>query len=275
MRVPNPNQLSFLWNRLQLAAIASLVCSTGYAHRWMGDDGFINLRVAQNLLDGFGPVFNRAERVEAVTSPLWVALIAAVGVSGLRLETVAVGMGLLLSVLGVTLGALGAYEVARNHDPSRKEHPVLALGVLMYALIPVGWDYCTSGLENGLSLAWIGAGYYWMARAGRNPPPGISSPGISSPWLFLYIGLGPLIRPELTILSCAWSFLLFLRMPHWRGRILLAVLVLALPVLFQLARMAYFGCLIPNTGIAKEAFDSRWVQGFHFADNFYGLYWLY
>lgn len=236
----------------------------------MGDDGFINLRVAQNLLDGFGPVFNRAERVEAVTSPLWVALIAAVGVSGLRLESLAVGMSLLLSVLGVTLGALGAYQVAREHDPNRKERPVLALGVLIYALIPVSWDYCTSGLENGLSLAWIGAGYYWMARAGRTPPP-----DISSPWLFLYVGLGPLIRPELTILSCAWSSLLFLRMPQWRRRVLLAILVLALPVLFQLARMAYFGCLIPNTGIAKEAFDSRWVQGLRFAHNFYGLYWLY
>jgi len=41
-----------------------------WAHRWICDDGFIYLHVADNLLSGLGPVFNPGERVEAYTSPL-------------------------------------------------------------------------------------------------------------------------------------------------------------------------------------------------------------
>src|SRR4051812_2977830 len=46
----------------------------GYARRWAGDDGFINLRVVSQLLDGNGFVFNAGERTEAVTSAGWVLI---------------------------------------------------------------------------------------------------------------------------------------------------------------------------------------------------------
>jgi arabinofuranosyltransferase len=58
---------------LPLAALAV----AGWLRRWVSEDGFINFRVVQNILDGYGPVFNLGERVEITTSVLWTYLLAA------------------------------------------------------------------------------------------------------------------------------------------------------------------------------------------------------
>lgn len=42
---------------------------------WLADDAFITLRTVRNLLDGFGPVWNVGERVQAYTHPLWMFLL--------------------------------------------------------------------------------------------------------------------------------------------------------------------------------------------------------
>ena len=47
----------------------------GWAHRWITDDGFIYLRVVQQIRAGNGPVFNDGQRVEAFTGPLWLAVL--------------------------------------------------------------------------------------------------------------------------------------------------------------------------------------------------------
>ena len=40
------------------------------------DDAWISYRYSANLADGIGPVFNQGERVEAISNPLWTALLA-------------------------------------------------------------------------------------------------------------------------------------------------------------------------------------------------------
>lgn len=52
-----------------LAAPVLLLATMGWARRWMCDDGYIHLRVVQQVLAGHGPVFNAGERIEASTSP--------------------------------------------------------------------------------------------------------------------------------------------------------------------------------------------------------------
>src|SRR5947209_3729411 len=39
------------------------------------DDAWISYRYAANVADGVGPVFNQGERVEAISNPLWTALL--------------------------------------------------------------------------------------------------------------------------------------------------------------------------------------------------------
>ena len=57
-------------------APVALFAVLGWTHRWMADDGFIYLRVVDNLQSGAGPVFAEGERVEAYTSPLWFAILS-------------------------------------------------------------------------------------------------------------------------------------------------------------------------------------------------------
>ncbi|MCB1040193.1 MAG: hypothetical protein KDA94_11820, partial [Acidimicrobiales bacterium] len=79
------NREAVSWSRLRLErlrphvfALAVLVgfATMAWAHRWLHEDGLINLRVIQNLLAGRGPVYNAGERVEAFTSPAQVAIVS-------------------------------------------------------------------------------------------------------------------------------------------------------------------------------------------------------
>ena len=47
------------------------------AHYFISDDAYISFRYAQNLVNGYGLVWNHGEAVEGYTNFLWVVLIAA------------------------------------------------------------------------------------------------------------------------------------------------------------------------------------------------------
>ena len=71
----------------------------GWGRRWTVDDGFIVCRVVDHVLSGNGVVFNAGERVEAVTSPLWLAMLAgARAVLPVPVEGIAVIPGLAAAV---------------------------------------------------------------------------------------------------------------------------------------------------------------------------------
>ena len=149
-----------LW--ASVLVVAALFGWGAWERRWIADDGLIVLRTVRNLLAGNGPVFNAGERVEANTSTLWTYLIYLGGLVGgpVRLEYVALVLALVLSVLGVVLAMLGA---ARLYAPSLQGRRALMLpaGALVYIAVPPARDFATSGLENGLVLAYLGL-LWWM-----------------------------------------------------------------------------------------------------------------
>ena len=103
-----------------LLALPVVILAIGaWNYRWMADDGFINLRIVKQILAGHGPVFNAGERVEASTSPLWVALLTAGDLlTPLRIEWVAVLGGMVLTLGGLTLALTGSIRLQRaHHEP--------------------------------------------------------------------------------------------------------------------------------------------------------------
>ncbi|MCU1369453.1 MAG: transrane protein, partial [Ilumatobacteraceae bacterium] len=85
------------------AVVAAFFGAMAWSHRWLHEDGLINLRVVQNLLAGRGPVYNAGERIEAFTSPVQIALVAAGRVLTLGfvpIETVVFVVGVGCSVAG-------------------------------------------------------------------------------------------------------------------------------------------------------------------------------
>jgi len=237
-----------------------------WKYRWMSDDGFINLRVVKQFEDGHGLVFNRGERVEASTSPLWVAvLIVADLLLPLRLEWIAVFTGITATVAGVALLLYGAWKLL----PERAGTIVLPAGIWVLVAFAPQWKFASSGLENGLFMLWFGATFALLARWCASDA---SRPSLGTA---VVIGIGPLIRPDLALMSACFVIAVIVARHEWRGTLQFLVAVLALPVLYEVFRMGYYDSLVPNTALAKEASRAAWHQGWTYVRVSVQPYWLW
>ncbi|MEE9243658.1 MAG: flagellar motor control protein ZomB, partial [Mycobacterium sp.] len=253
-------------------AVVSMLFGWGaWQRRWIADDGLIVLRTVRNLLAGNGPVFNAGERVEANTSTMWSYLIYLGGLvaSPARLEYVALVFALVLSVLGVALLMLGA---ARLYAPNLAGRPALLLpaGALVYIAVPPARDFATSGLENGLVLAYLGL-FWWMmvywSQARSDSRTSQRSPTFDGT-LAVVAGLSVLVRPELALVGGLALIMMLIAASDWRRRALIVGAGGLLPVAYQIFRMGYYGLLVPGTALAKDASGSKWQQGFVYLANF-------
>jgi arabinofuranosyltransferase len=268
--------------RASLAAsvvlVAALFAWGAWQRRWIADDGLIVLRTVRNLLAGNGPVFNAGERVEANTSTVWSYLVTLGGlVSGsTRLEYVALALALTLSVAGVVFVMLGT---ARLYAPNLGDRRAVFLpaGALVYIAVPPARDFATSGLENGLVLAYLGL-LWWMmvcwSQALRRPGNLRTTPVFDGA-LALVAGLSVLVRPELALIGGLALVMQLICADGWRRRVVIVVAGGLLPVAYQIFRMGYYGLLVPGTALAKDASGAKWDQGFVYLANFNRPYLLW
>ncbi|MEV5428070.1 hypothetical protein [Streptomyces sp. NPDC052701] len=236
---------------------ALLVALVGFERRWMSDDAFIYVRTVRQVLAGNGPVFNAGERVESSTGTLWQWLLVGAGLSGADIADAAVYGGLLLTATGFALAGIGAL---RLHGRPR----ALPLGSLVLLGLPPVWDFATSGLETGLGTCWIAGA--WLALTAR--------PG--SLWTSALLGLGPLVRPDLGVVSVVFlGAQWLLARPSLRGLAGGAAAAAALPALYEVFRAGYYGHLLPLPAVAKEASHSLWGRGGAYLQDFAQPYLLW
>lgn len=263
-----------------------------FRHRWMSDDGYIVLRVAENLVSGHGPVFNPGERVEAVTSPLWLLIVAFVtfvgGLDYQAMPALAVWLGLGFAVAALILaqyGALLLLELAARRDGLTPDAAsadrlldgsrLLPLGALAVAAMPPFWDFATSGLETALGWFWLAAAFVLLIAAFPSQVPHTAW-RMPAPLIAVWLGLGPLVRPDFAIFSLFFLLaLLLFQLPDWRRLMLCAVAALVLPLGYQVFRMGYYASVVPNTAIAKEAALSNWPQGFAYMLDYFQYTWAF
>jgi arabinofuranosyltransferase len=259
--------------------VAALFGWGAWQRRWIADDGLIVLRTVRNLLAGNGPVFNAGERVEANTSTVWTYLItvgAWVGGS-VQLEYVALTFALVLSVAGVVLAMLGS---GRLYAPGLHGHRALLLpaGALVYIAVPPARDFATSGLENGLVLAYLGLLWWLMVRwsqALRTDPGDAPVSGWSAGVLAFVSGLSVLVRPELALMGGLALVMQLAAARTWRRRLLVVVAGGLVPVAYQIFRMGYYALIVPGTAVAKDASGAKWPQGLVYLTNFATPYVLW
>jgi len=245
-----------------------VLAERGWSRRHMSDDGYIHLRVVKQLLAGHGPVFNVGERVEASTSPLWVFILAVADVvTPVRLEWIAVLLGLGLTLAGVTAAVVGARGLNRTRQGVGV---VVPAGLLLLAIYPPNWVYATSGLEGGLALGWLGLCFVLLVRwtrRGQRPPAALA----------VAIGLGPLIRPDLGVFTLLFLLTLIVGScgrTSTREQVRTVALALAAPLLYELFRLGYYGSPVPNPAIAKEAARARWDSGWGYLHRALNDYWI-
>ena len=255
---------------------AALVCialgiflAGAWHYRWMADDGFIHLRIVEQIEAGEGPVFNAGERVEASTSPAWTWLLTAIDLLlPMPLEWIAVLAGIALSCCGLAFAMLGAGELTQARGRGRWLFP---LGGLVLAVLPAMWLNASMGLENGLAFAWLGACVWRLARWADGPRQ-------LPLWTAALIGAGTLVRPEFILVSLSLLAAVLATEASARGirgaaRILLAAF--AMPVAYELFRMGYYASLTPNSAIAKEAGRAFWSAGWTYLHATVDPYWLW
>ena len=258
------------WAITAVPVIALVVM--GWQRRWMSDDGFIHLRVVEQFTAGNGLVLNVGERVEASTSPLWVAILTVADrFGGFALPWKAVMLGIGFAGTGLLLAQRAGIRLARGGGDVRT---VLPLGAVVVAAMPPFWDYATSGLETGLIFGWLGGSQWWCAsRVTATRVPRLRADLAGAAW----VGLGYLIHPDLALFSLAFGAVLVAAawpVGRWRVAGLLGAMA-GLPLAYQIFRMGYYGLLVPNTALAKEASRSQWGQGWRYLADLALPYWLW
>ena len=262
-----------LW--ISVAVVVLLFGWGAWQRRWIADDGLIVLRTVRNLLAGNGPVFNMGERVEANTSTLWTYLVYVGSWVGgpMRLEYVALFQSLVLSVLGVALLMLGA---GRLYAPSLRGRRAIMLpaGALVYIALPPARDFATSGLESGLTLAYLGL-LWWMMVCWSQPLRNRPDTAWFIGALASVAGLSVLVRPELALMGGLALIMMLIAARTWQRRVLIVVAGGFLPVAYQIFRMGYYALLVPGTALAKDAAGDKWSQGMTYLSNFNAPYALW
>lgn len=237
------------------------------------DDSFINYRIVRQFQAGNGPVFNAGERVEAFTSPLWLTgLIAGDAALPFELEWIGMVGGMLAGAVGLVFAALGARHLHRvvTDGDATDANVLVPLGALVLAVFPPIYRLIATGLEDGLSIAWLGASVWILGRWST------SGKRFGLPSAFL-IGLGVLVRPDLAPFCALFLVAVLIgdRGNGWRRGAAIVASAVALPVTTEVLRMGYFGVLTPNTAIAKSAHLSRWGRGWDYLLDTMNPYWFW
>lgn len=258
------------WCGTLIAGVVVLwFAARAWAWRWLADDGMIVHRTVRNVLAGNGPVFNVGERVESNTSVLWTFVVALGGVVTDDLDRVAILQGIGLSVVGL-VGMLAGCAVLYGNARTRLFVPV---GVAIYCALPAARDFATSGLENGLVLAWVGT-VWWLLCRWATDTTGRRGTAATA---FL-VGLGPLIRPEAMAVTTLGLAYLLVTTTDWRARGRIVAWAATLPVVYQVFRMGFYGLPVPHTAMAKEAAVNRLEQGLFYWDyslKVFNVAWLW
>ncbi|MGH3436293.1 MAG: hypothetical protein ACRDRN_07470 [Sciscionella sp.] len=257
--------------RLTVVTVVLVVAAFGvliYQRRWISDDGLIVVREVREILAGNGPNYNPFQRDEVDTSPLWTWLLAAFAVV-FRFDVAvdAVVLGWLCSVIGLAVALAGS---ARFHRLRGTRGQLVPAGALVPLGVAAFWDFGTSGLENGLSMLWLGT-VWWLAVAVTD---GGSRRGFAA--VAIVLGLGPLVRPDFTLATIVFGIaLLMIARPGWRRGLACCAAACVLPVGYEIFRMGYYGLTVPMPALAKEASDVLWAQGLTYLDDFFATYQLW
>ncbi|MFT5456222.1 MAG: hypothetical protein ACI9K2_002707 [Myxococcota bacterium] len=226
-----------------LAACAVVAVAHQAVHwDWFIEDAAISFAYARNLVAGEGLVpFPGGERIEAVSNPTWVALLAAFQLLGLDGFIVAKPLGVLLT-LATLVGVWRLADAALpDHAGSGARIAPIALAFsAQHAL------WATSGLENALFAALV------AALVLRTATEAVSGVARWSPWLALALVW---TRPEgfaYAGVAGAWFAVGCAQAGHGvRPVARWAALVLGPSLLLEGARVAYFAWPLPNTFYAK------------------------
>jgi arabinofuranosyltransferase len=196
---------------------------------WLCDDAYVTFRSVYNFVNGFGPNWNAAERVQAFTHPLWMLLLSLFYAVTREMYFTP----LLLSILASAGAAyLFAFKVARTPGGA-------VLGLFAWIGSRAFVDYSTSGLENPLAHVVLLCLFLALAHGWRALHLGL----LTSALMLLRLDLSLLVLPGIVYWFTSGE-----GGPNKTRSFLLGLLPL---VLWHAFALFYYGSLLPNPAIAR------------------------
>jgi arabinofuranosyltransferase len=197
---------------------------------WVSDDAYITFRTADNVIHGFGPVWNTTERVQGFTHPLWLAVYTAVYAITREAYYTCIALG----------AALTLVAVAMLHRIQRTQWSfVAAMAVLVSSKAFV--DFSTSGLENPLShvLALLFLWCWWRYEGNDRI---LKLTLVASLCVLNRIDFAILVGPALAVAIVRAGPLMV-----WRS----VALGISPVIAWELFSVLYYASPAPNTAYAK------------------------
>ena len=233
---------------------------------WAAEDAYITFRYIDNLLHGYGLVYNIGDRVEGFTHPLWLILVTIPAALGIPIRA-----GALLLSLGLTVASL---ILLTFYSKDGKGNVVALPLALVLLLTHTGFrDFSVSGLEFPLVcllLVWFYQSYLKHDLLGK--------PLLHGTLLALLY----LTRPELILLILSFYAVLAWQVTRlyvlkrrekirliWRDILRLSLPLVLLAGGYHLFRWLYYGAFFPNTYYAKDGLGAYWSQGIKYFLNFW------
>ena len=207
------------------------------------DDAMVSMRYARNLAHGQGLVWNPGgERVEGYTNPLWVLYMSLFHL----LPVAPAKVSLFIQVSGALFLLMDLIVVKKIADLLAPKSTFVGLAaVLLTAFyLPLN-TWSLQGMEVGLGALIVTVSLWLAIRT--------LQAGQFSPWLYLLLGIGTLVRLDLAVpLVAIGSFLALFDAKNRRRHVLIGASALVFFVLAQTAfRLWYYGDVFPNTYYLK------------------------
>ncbi len=265
--------MSNRWSKISFALFFCLACASilyfYFLHSqelsFVQDDAFIYLRYVKNFFKGNGLVFNRGEFVEGYTSFLWLLLLIAGKLAGVKLVWFIQAFSRFWGAAVILLLPIAAYDVLEQNNFKNHALPKLLSLLPSFVLaFTAGFVYWTSsGMETALFVFLFLVTFHLKAKQKQS-------------YLFPAILLA-LARPEgiLLVLILMLSDLAFGKLNNRDFNLKkfgAEFIVFTLPVLIHfLFRLYYYGDVFPNTFYAKTGFSGFYLaRGIKYFLDFWG-----
>jgi arabinofuranosyltransferase len=233
---------------------------------WAAEDAYITFRYIDNLLHGYGLVYNVGDRVEGFTHPLWLFLITIPAWLGVSVRAGALLISLILS--GISL-----YLLAFRDRDSQGNAIAVPLGLAL-VLTHTGFrDFSVSGLEFPLVCLLLVCFYQSYKQNDL----------LGRPWLHgSLLACLYLTRPELILLILSFYVVLAWQVMEayrnragggfaklWKEIARFSAPIFVLAGGYHLFRYVYYDAFFPNTYYAKDGLGAYWSAGITYFLHFW------
>ncbi|MDX1960472.1 MAG: hypothetical protein SFU98_18020 [Leptospiraceae bacterium] len=216
---------------------------------WVTEDAYITFKHIENFFAGNGLSFNKTNRIESFTHPLWVFLLILGRIfTGLSTHTVSILLGILFSF---SMLLYYFFDLTRE-----KENLKIFLLPALYTIHQGFIDFSTSGLENSLTffLLTLLLTKIWNKKI----PNDFSVPTLLA---LLYF-----VRPEFALVLVYYSVIYAIENFYSENYLLKLFRFILIPAILVIGyhsfRYLYYHEIFPMSYHAKAGSGSDWNSGF-------------